>query len=580
MNYSIIIPSSERERVLRLEKEGIRRELEGFWIKSERKRLEEYYGITSEHSVTPSGGVTLPSPENNTGQTELVHRTPAGNDAENPSLGYPPPCGTTDQGRKGTGLAAGLGFDLYDGGSGGNANCLAIAILVGAHFANEEIEARAAALRVRAYVIMQKDLIAIRNRFKEQLQSRGLRPVDIERIVNLEVGRDGMRNVLNDPTYASMDESAKIQCVEIVEGFQLAIARVQGLLNDESNRPEGGAMMDTEFGGCMARDLGVDVLAIDCATYIGEHEGRKHPCHYFRSDIGERVEDLYNHNHEYEWIHEDRPEGVRRCMNRKGQPPVVIFRAPGHFVTGDYVGPRPFSGSQRSDLGSGGNDGDSNNPSSPPSDEGDVGGQSGFRQHPETPGEPGSLGDAAIDPGESSNLGSGGDDGDPNNPPSNEGDAGDQSGSRQPPETPSKSLERAAREKLMKRKEKDRVIGEDKGRMEDAVRLVTNDAMKLIREDDGMELIRNETFEEMKPYFPESHGKPRVDDRKVISGIVYVLRNDLKWRDVPEGYGISKTLRNRFVRWSNMGVFGKILQKLSNVQDENLDDGRDPFEGS
>ncbi len=56
------------------------------------------------------------------------------------------------------------------------------------------------------------------------------------------------------------------------------------------------------------------------------------------------------------------------------------------------------------------------------------------------------------------------------------------------------------------------------------------------------------------PFFPLSHGIPRVDDRRVVSGIVFVIRNGLRWRDAPPGYGPHKTLYNRFVRWSRMGV--------------------------
>ena len=59
----------------------------------------------------------------------------------------------------------------------------------------------------------------------------------------------------------------------------------------------------------------------------------------------------------------------------------------------------------------------------------------------------------------------------------------------------------------------------------------------------------------IEPYFPLSHGVPRVDDRRVISGIVFVLRNGLRWRDAPKAYGPHKTIYNRFVRWSRLGVF-------------------------
>ena len=66
----------------------------------------------------------------------------------------------------------------------------------------------------------------------------------------------------------------------------------------------------------------------------------------------------------------------------------------------------------------------------------------------------------------------------------------------------------------------------------------------------------------IEPYFPLSHGVPRVDDRKVISGIIHVIKNGLRWRDAPEVYGPHKTLYNRFVRWSKMGIFDKIFAAL------------------
>ena len=65
------------------------------------------------------------------------------------------------------------------------------------------------------------------------------------------------------------------------------------------------------------------------------------------------------------------------------------------------------------------------------------------------------------------------------------------------------------------------------------------------------------------PHFPRSHGIPRVDDRRVISGIIFVIRNGLRWRDAPSDYGPPKTIYNRFVRWSRLGVFNRIFAELS-----------------
>jgi putative transposase len=70
-------------------------------------------------------------------------------------------------------------------------------------------------------------------------------------------------------------------------------------------------------------------------------------------------------------------------------------------------------------------------------------------------------------------------------------------------------------------------------------------------------------LQNLKPYFPLSHGVPRVDDRRVLSGIIYVIRNGLRWRDAPKIYGPPKTLYNRFVRWSRMGVFNDIFRELA-----------------
>ena len=44
-------------------------------------------------------------------------------------------------------------------------------------------------------------------------------------------------------------------------------------------------------------------------------------------------------------------------------------------------------------------------------------------------------------------------------------------------------------------------------------------------------------LERIKPFFPRSHGAPRVDDRRVVSGIIYVIKHGLQWKDAPEEYG-------------------------------------------
>ena len=76
-------------------------------------------------------------------------------------------------------------------------------------------------------------------------------------------------------------------------------------------------------------------------------------------------------------------------------------------------------------------------------------------------------------------------------------------------------------------------------------------------------LLSPAQMRQIAPYFPLSHGIPRVDDRKIISGIIVVIRNGLRWRDAPKDYGPHKTIYNRFIRWSRLGVFNRIFAALS-----------------
>jgi transposase len=77
-------------------------------------------------------------------------------------------------------------------------------------------------------------------------------------------------------------------------------------------------------------------------------------------------------------------------------------------------------------------------------------------------------------------------------------------------------------------------------------------------------LLTPAQMECIRPHFPRSRGIPRVDDCRVLSGIIiFVLKGDLRWRDAPPGYGPHKTLDNRFVRLSRMGVFDRIFAALA-----------------
>src|SRR5471030_1629844 len=68
----------------------------------------------------------------------------------------------------------------------------------------------------------------------------------------------------------------------------------------------------------------------------------------------------------------------------------------------------------------------------------------------------------------------------------------------------------------------------------------------------------------IKPMLPNKpRGVPRVNDRRVLNGIFWVLRSGAPWRDLPETYGPRTTCYNRFVRWRRAGVWDRIMDALA-----------------
>ncbi len=68
---------------------------------------------------------------------------------------------------------------------------------------------------------------------------------------------------------------------------------------------------------------------------------------------------------------------------------------------------------------------------------------------------------------------------------------------------------------------------------------------------------------QIEAHFPLSHGAPRVDDQRVFSGIFFVVRNGLRWRDAPGDCGPHKTICNRSIRRSRPGAFNRIVAALA-----------------
>ena len=95
-------------------------------------------------------------------------------------------------------------------------------------------------------------------------------------------------------------------------------------------------------------------------------------------------------------------------------------------------------------------------------------------------------------------------------------------------------------------------------------------------------LLSRVQMRRIERYFPLSHGIARVDDRRIVSAIVFVIRNGLRWRDAPPEYGPHKTIYNRFIRWSRLGVFNKIFAELAGkgCKPERINDRRHASEGA
>ena len=76
--------------------------------------------------------------------------------------------------------------------------------------------------------------------------------------------------------------------------------------------------------------------------------------------------------------------------------------------------------------------------------------------------------------------------------------------------------------------------------------------------------LSDEAWSAIEPHLPKNQpGARRVDDRRVISGIIHMLKCGGRWQDCPSDYGPPTTVYNRWNRWSRRGVWGRILAALS-----------------
>ena len=75
----------------------------------------------------------------------------------------------------------------------------------------------------------------------------------------------------------------------------------------------------------------------------------------------------------------------------------------------------------------------------------------------------------------------------------------------------------------------------------------------------------------IQPLLPNKpRGVARVDDRRVLNGIFWVLRSGAPWADLPERYGPRTTCYNRFVRWREAGVWDRLMDAITEAYDGDI----------
>jgi transposase len=85
--------------------------------------------------------------------------------------------------------------------------------------------------------------------------------------------------------------------------------------------------------------------------------------------------------------------------------------------------------------------------------------------------------------------------------------------------------------------------------------------------------IPDDLWRELEPLLPAPRsaglpGRPQVPFRKVLDGILYVLRTGCQWKAVPKEFGSGSTCHKRFQEWEQAGLFEQLWEKLLGRYDE------------
>ena len=82
--------------------------------------------------------------------------------------------------------------------------------------------------------------------------------------------------------------------------------------------------------------------------------------------------------------------------------------------------------------------------------------------------------------------------------------------------------------------------------------------------------LSNEQWERLQPLLPPQKpytGRPAVDHRRILNGILWILRTGAPWRDLPERYGPWRTVASRFYRWQKAGIWERLFAAVQQQGD-------------
>lgn len=82
--------------------------------------------------------------------------------------------------------------------------------------------------------------------------------------------------------------------------------------------------------------------------------------------------------------------------------------------------------------------------------------------------------------------------------------------------------------------------------------------------------LTNEQWEKLEPLLPPQKpniGRPNTEHRKILNGILWILRTGAPWRDLPERYGPWQTVASRFYRWRKAGIWEQLFARVKELAD-------------